>query len=114
MKVERAHEAGSGGVLGRGLASAWERLGPLSTGAVASGVLLVAGGRVLRRALGSHRSRRLGWSVLAALVPLGLWLLTEHGGTNEGEQRGADRARESEPGTAHGKTGGMESMNVGR
>lgn len=62
------------GAIGRGLVSVWERLAPLSVGAVASGVAILAGGSLLRRALGSTRGRGLRWVGVAALVPLGLWL----------------------------------------
>lgn len=93
---EQALEKITDGVLDRGLGSVWERLAPLSAGAVASGAVIVAAGAVLRRALDPERGRGLRWLGLATLVPLGLWLLA--GEADEGAPpQDDDVDREPEP-----------------
>jgi hypothetical protein len=78
MKTERsALQALKDGVLDRGLVRAWERLAPLSAGSVASGIAILAGRSLLRRALGSRGGRALGWLGALALLPIGLWWLSE-------------------------------------
>ena len=63
------------GPLQRGLSSAWERVAPLSVGAVVSSAVIIAASAVLRRALGP-KARLLGWAGTIAVLPLGAWLLT--------------------------------------
>jgi threonine/homoserine/homoserine lactone efflux protein len=72
------------GSLERGLHSAWEQLGPLSVGAVISSVVVVGASALLRRALGSKR-HLLGWAGAAALLPIGLWLLSAGGEGGDAE-----------------------------
>ncbi len=83
-------QAASGDVIARGLSSAWERLGPLSTGAVATSLLVVTGGRLLGRAVGLGAGRRFGLSAAVGLLSLGLWLLTGPGKADDTESGGAD------------------------
>ena len=64
-----------GSSLQRGLASVWQRIAPLSVGAVASGVAIIVASAVLRRALGP-KARLLSWTGTVVVVPLGVWLLT--------------------------------------
>ena len=64
------------GALERGLGSAWERLAPLSVGAVVSAAAIVGATALLRRALGPSR-RVLGWAGAIALLPIGYWLLSD-------------------------------------
>ena len=90
MNEESGLEPVSEGLLGRGLSSAWEQLGPLSVGAVASSLLLVSGGSLVRRLLGAGVGRRLGWSTTVALLSLGLWLVAGPGGADEPGDGGAD------------------------
>ncbi|HSG81210.1 MAG TPA: hypothetical protein VLC48_03095 [Gemmatimonadota bacterium] len=105
MRESTELEAAAEGVVARGLASAMERLGPLSVGAVTTSLLLVTGGRILRYALGAGVSRRLGWSSAAALLTLGLWLLTGPGDAHESAQDSqAEDSRRSEQ--ANEETGG--------
>jgi hypothetical protein len=78
--------------LERGLGPAWEKLGPLSAGAVVSSVVIVGAGSLLRRALGSRYGRALGWLSAAALLPLGVWLLAEVT-KEENPERGSGDAR---------------------
>ena len=85
-------QAASGDAIARGLSSAWERLGPLSTGAVATSLLVVTGGRLLGRAVGLGAGRRLGLSAAVGLLSLGLWLLTGPGKADDTEREGADGA----------------------
>ena len=61
--------------LQRGLSSAWERIAPLSVGAVASSVAIIAASSVLRRVLGP-KARLLSWAGTVVVLPLGVWLLT--------------------------------------
>ena len=80
-------------MIARGLGSAWERLGPLSAGAVATSLLLVTGGRLLSRAVGLGIGRRLGLSTVAGLLSLGLWLVAGPGDVDNrgrGHAAGAD------------------------
>lgn len=60
------------------LGSAWERLAPLSLGAVASSALIVVASAGLRRLLGPRR-QALGWLGVAALLPLAVWVLWDDG-----------------------------------
>ncbi len=64
-------------ILDRWLGPAWQRLTPLSAGAVASAVVIVGGIAALRRLLGSRRTRGLGWIGSVTLVSAALWLLSE-------------------------------------
>ena len=64
--------------LQRGLESVWERMAPLSIGAVASSAAIIAVSGVMRRALGP-RARVLGWVGTIVVIPLGAWLLTRRG-----------------------------------
>lgn len=84
-----------------GLSSAWDRLAPLSLGAVASSALIVMASAGLRRLLGPGR-RALGWLGVAALLPLAVWVLWDDGEsteTNEGSNSvsGARTERSKEP-----------------
>ncbi len=64
-----------GSSLQAGLASVWARIAPLSVGAVASSVAIIAASAVLRRALGP-KARLLSWAGTVMVLPLGVWLLT--------------------------------------
>lgn len=82
-------------VIDLGVGHFWDRLSPLSAGAVASGVVIVSACTLLRRALGFNRRGGLGWLTAAALVPLGLWLLA---GTGDGETAEESRGAEGSEG----------------
>ena len=75
-ETDRALDRITDRVLDIGVAQVWERIAPLSTGAVASSVVIVAGGAVLRRAFRMMNGRSLAWIGLAATVPVSLWILT--------------------------------------
>lgn len=75
-------------ILDRWLGPAWQRLTPLSTGAVASAAVIVGGVAALKRLLGSRLTRGLGWIGSVALVSAALWLLSETG-TGEATERRA-------------------------
>jgi uncharacterized membrane protein len=91
MSEERtAIEAVSESFLGRGVASTWERLAPLSAGAVATSVVIVGARAVLRRAVGRGGARALGLLAAASLVPLGLWWLSEPVDSEGPEQGSAE------------------------
>jgi hypothetical protein len=92
-------------MIARGLTSAIDRLGPLSVGAVATSLLLVTAGRILRLALGAGARRRLGWSSAAAFSTLGLWLLTGPGDASDDGQ-GSQTERRSASEQANEETGG--------
>lgn len=62
-------------VLDRGLGALWDRLSPLSAGAVASSAAIVVGCSLLRRVLNPDRDRSIGWVGLVILAPVALWLL---------------------------------------
>jgi hypothetical protein len=62
------------GLVERSIVKTWERLAPLSAGAVAGAAVLVGSSAVLRRLLGSRRSV-LNWTAMAVLLPIGLWLM---------------------------------------
>lgn len=64
-------------ILERWLGPAWQRLTPLSVGAVVGAVVIVGSGTLLKRLLGSRRTRALGWIGSVALVSAALWLLSE-------------------------------------
>lgn len=79
-ETERALDRITDRALEIGVAQVWDRIAPLSAGAVASSVVIVAGGAILRRGfkIGFKmvNGRSLRWIGLAAVVPLSLWLLT--------------------------------------
>lgn len=81
-----------GDMIAGGLRSAWERLGPLSTGAVATSLLLVTGGRLITRALGLGPGRRFGLSAAVGVLSLGLWLLTGPGTAADSQAEDAEHA----------------------
>ena len=64
-------------ILERWLGPTWQQLAPLSAGAVASAVVIVGAGTVLKRLLGPRRAGALGWIGSVALVSAALWLLSE-------------------------------------
>jgi hypothetical protein len=74
----------------RVLGSAWERLGPLSAGAVAGSVVIVGARGLLRRLFGRRYGRVLSWVGAAALVPVALWLLTGNEVPEESEGQAGD------------------------
>ena len=76
--------------LQRGLWSVWERVAPLSVGAVAGGAAIIAASAVLRRALGP-KARLLSWAGTIVVLPLGTWLLTRKDELTRSEA-GADTA----------------------
>ncbi len=63
-------------LLDRVVGPAWERLGPLSAGAVAGSVAIVSARGLLRRLLGRRYGRVISWVGAVALVPVALWLLS--------------------------------------
>jgi len=81
-----ALEAMTDALVERVLGPAWERLGPLSAGAVAGSAALVGARGLLRRLFGRRYGRIISWVGAAALVPVALWLLS-----------GKERAEDSEP-----------------
>ena len=54
--------------------AAWGRLAPLSTGAVAGGLVIVGATTLLRRLLGVKYRRAMNWGGALTFIPLGLWL----------------------------------------
>ena len=89
--------------LQRGLASVWERIAPLSVGAIASGAVIIAASAVLRRLLGP-RARVLGWAGTTIVLPLGLWLLTRRD-----EERRSDTDADVAELPRHGETRELEN-----
>lgn len=83
---EAALEAMTDELIDRVVGPAWERLGPLSAGAVAGSVAIVSARGLLRRLLGRRYGRIISWAGAIALVPVALWLLS-----------GNERARETKP-----------------
>lgn len=89
-----------GGALEEGLGGAWDRLAPLSLGAVASSALIVAASAAFRRLLGP-RGRVLGWLGVAALLPLAVWALWGDEESNDaGRAAREDEAEKDESGPA--------------
>ncbi|KPK65476.1 MAG: hypothetical protein AMS21_04580 [Gemmatimonas sp. SG8_38_2] len=74
------------GLLERGIESVFERLAPLSVGAVVSGVAVIGASALLRRVLGS-RKNLLGWAGAVALLPIAFWLASERAA--HGDREGA-------------------------
>lgn len=64
------------GLIDRVVGPAWDRLGPLSAGAVAGSVVIVGARGLLRRLFGRRSGRIMSWMGAAALVPVALWLLS--------------------------------------
>lgn len=87
---DAALEAMTGAVIERVVGPAWERLGPLSAGAVAGSVALVGARGVLRRLMGRRYGRILSWVGAVALVPVALWLLSGSERENEQEPQADD------------------------
>lgn len=86
------------GIVDRGL-GAWDRLGPLSAGAVAASLLAVGVGRLLGLLVGRGARRSFGWSAVGALVPLALWLLTaSDDDRREAAGQGADDSEDDKRG----------------
>jgi hypothetical protein len=79
-------EAMTDALIDRVVGPAWERLGPLSAGAVAGSVAIVGARGFLRRVFGRRYGRIMSWVGAAALVPVALWLLS-----------GNERVKDPEP-----------------
>lgn len=92
---EGAVESVTEAVLDRVLGSAWERLGPLSAGAVASSFVIVGARAALRRVLGRRYGKLVSWAGAIALVPVALWLLGGNDGKKNGGLENVDGGRES-------------------
>lgn len=73
---DSAAEAMTDALIDRALGPAWERLGPLSAGAVAGSVAIVGARGILRRLFGRRYGRIVSWVGAAALVPVALWLVS--------------------------------------
>ncbi len=72
---------------------AWiDRMAPLSVGAVAGSVAILAGGAVVRTLM--RRSPLLRWAGIAAAVPLGLWILTQASASDESDWDGDGSRRD--------------------
>lgn len=89
--------------LQRGLSSVWERVAPLSVGAVASSAAIIAATALLRRALGP-KARLLSWAGTIVVLPLGTWLLTRRD-----ERMGPDANADAEELPTHGDTKELEN-----
>jgi hypothetical protein len=89
--------------LQRGLSSVWERIAPLSVGAVASSVAIIAASAVLRRALGP-KARLLSWAGTIVVLPLGAWLLTRRD-----ERTGSDATADTAELPPHTETRKLEN-----
>ncbi len=85
-----ALEAMTDAVIERVVGPAWERLGPLSAGAVAGSFALVGARGLLRRLMGRRYGRILSWAGAVALVPVALWLLSGSERENELEPQADD------------------------
>ncbi|UCC73129.1 MAG: hypothetical protein JSV86_00765 [Gemmatimonadota bacterium] len=92
-------EAMTDALFDRVLGPAWEQLGPLGAGAVASSVAIVGARGLLRRVFGRRYGRLVSWVGAVALVPVALWLLSGNAKGEGSEEPGV--AEESDlPGTS--------------
>ncbi len=92
-----AGEAITNALFERVLGPAWERLGPLSTGAVAGSLAIVGARGLLRRVLGRRYGRTLSWVGALALVPVAVWLLAGgSGAVSSGQDDEAGDSQTSE------------------
>ncbi|UCF19162.1 MAG: hypothetical protein JSU87_14725 [Gemmatimonadota bacterium] len=71
--------------LGGQFGAFWQRLAPLSVGAVTGGLIIIGATSLLRRVLGARPARALSWGGALALIPLGLWLLSQGDAAEPGE-----------------------------
>lgn len=76
IDTRSALEEAAGLALEHGIGSGLTRLGPLSTGAIVSGALVVGVGAIVKRLLGPRSRRALSLAGVAALLPLAILLLT--------------------------------------
>jgi hypothetical protein len=83
---EGALEEATEALLERVFGPAWERLGPLSAGAVASSVAIVAARGLLRRVFGRRYGKYLSWAGAVVLVPVALWLFGGEDAKNGGRE----------------------------
>jgi hypothetical protein len=98
---DTALEAMTDELMDRVVGPAWERLGPLSAGAVAGSVAIVSARGLLRRLMGRRYGRIMSWVGAVALVPVALWLLS-------GNEREKDLELQAEDNTAGLPDGGRE------
>lgn len=77
-------------VIDRVVGPAWERLGPLSAGAVAGSVAIVGARGLLRRLFGRRYGRIISWLGAVSLVPVVLWLLSGNGSQDDSEPQAED------------------------
>lgn len=99
-----AMEAMSDALIDRVVGPAWERLGPLSAGAVAGSVAIVGARGFLRRVFGRRYGRIMSWVGAAALVPVALWLLS-------GNERAKDQELQAGEDGADLPDGGLEKAD---
>jgi hypothetical protein len=90
LDEEAALEAMTDGLIDRVVGPAWDRLGPLSAGAVAGSVVIVGARGLLRRLFGRRSGRIISWAGAAALVPVALWLLSGNERTKDSEPRAGE------------------------
>jgi hypothetical protein len=91
-------------LMDRVVGPAWERLGPLSAGAVAGSVAIVGARGLLRRLFGRRYGRIISWVGAVSLVPVALWLLS-------GNEREKDLEPQAEDKTAGLPDGGQENAD---
>jgi hypothetical protein len=101
---DAAMEAMSDALIDRVVGPAWERLGPLSAGAVAGSVAIVGARGFLRRVFGRRYGRIISWVGAAALVPVALWLLS-------GNERAKDQELQAGEDGADLPDGGLEKAD---
>ncbi|NIN70853.1 MAG: hypothetical protein GTO46_02735 [Gemmatimonadetes bacterium] len=87
---DTALEAMTEELMDRVVGPAWERLGPLSAGAVAGSVAIVGARGLLRRLFGRRYGRILSWLGAVSLVPVALWLLSGSEGEKDSEPQAED------------------------
>ena len=87
---DSAMEAMSDALVDRVVGPAWERLGPLSAGAVAGSVAIVGARGFLRRVFGRRYGRIMSWVGAAALLPVALWLLSGNERANDLKPQAGD------------------------
>ncbi|UCC82377.1 MAG: hypothetical protein JSW46_15530 [Gemmatimonadota bacterium] len=101
---DTALEAMTDELMDRVVGPAWDRLGPLSAGAVAGSVAIVSARGLLRRLLGRRYGRIISWVGAVALVPVALWLLS-------GNQRASDLKPQADDDDAGLREGDREILD---
>ncbi|MGD2216388.1 MAG: hypothetical protein PVJ64_06515 [Gemmatimonadales bacterium] len=88
---DAALEAMTGALIDGVVGPAWERLGPLSAGAVAGSVVLVGARGLLRRLFGRRYGRIISWVGAVSLLPVALWMLSGNQRAKDSEPQGDDK-----------------------